>query len=150
MKPTIEQIENAKAILEQANICVIYWSVEDVKGRAKELNILLSEEQVAKILKDMERQHDCNYGVTWETIDYHVRDNGFELDNIRTLDEMFENLEKYNVSITTCENEFYGQPDDNFDTYQLSYENEEDYFGEINHNKTTNVISFVGYEQEEN
>jgi hypothetical protein len=145
MKPTQEQIENAKAILEQANICVIYWGVEDVKGRAKELNILLSEEQVAKVLKDMERTHDCNYGVTWETIDFHVGEIGLEISEIDNLNYMFNVLPKYNISITTCENEFEGEPNDECDTYQLSYENEEDYFGEFVYDKVSNELTFNLY-----
>jgi hypothetical protein len=148
MKPTQEQIEQAKAILEQANICAIYWGVDDVKGRAKELDVLLTNEQAIKIIKDIERQHDANYGVTWETIDCHVRINGLNLFEIDNLDVMFNILEKHNISITTCENEFEGEENDEFDTYQLSYENEEDYFGEFVFDKVSDEITYRRYEEE--
>lgn len=147
MKPTQEQIENAKAILEQANICAIYWGVNDIIGRAKEIDVLLTEEQAIKIIKDIERQHDSTVGVTWETIEFHVRDNGVDLYDIDNVDDMFNILEKHNISITTCENEFQGEENNDFDTYQVSYENEEDYFGEFVHNKVTNVLKFKKYEE---
>ena len=60
---------------------------------------------------------------------------------------MFNILEKHNIEITTCENEFEGEENDEFDTYQVAYENEEDYFGEFVHNKITNVLAFKKYEE---
>jgi hypothetical protein len=54
-------------------IC-IKWSSVDVLTRAEDLGIEITEEQADKILDDMERQHDANYGITWETIDSHLYD----------------------------------------------------------------------------
>jgi hypothetical protein len=55
-------------------ICQIIWSVEDVQGVAKEEDTVLSTEQCENILQTMEHHHDCEYGITWETIKSQVEE----------------------------------------------------------------------------
>ena len=47
----------------------IVWSAGDVIGQAEQMDIVLTPEEVDKVLDNLERHHDCNYGITWETID---------------------------------------------------------------------------------
>ena len=50
----------------------IEWCVEDIIDRAKDNDINISEEQARKVLEDVRRYHDCETGVNWDVIDYHI------------------------------------------------------------------------------
>lgn len=50
----------------------IIWDVEDVLSRADDLGISCSEEQALNILTKIGDAHDCNFGVTWDNIDFHL------------------------------------------------------------------------------
>lgn len=56
----------------------IYWSVEDFKLRAETLaededwREKFDESKFLNSLETMIRKHDCNIGITWETIDYYL------------------------------------------------------------------------------
>lgn len=43
----------------------IIWSIEDVKDMRSDL----SDEQASKVLQHIKQGHDCNYGITWETLE---------------------------------------------------------------------------------
>lgn len=45
------------------------WHTDDIKGRAIELDIELSEDQICNVVDYIVRHIDCNYGITWDTID---------------------------------------------------------------------------------
>lgn len=47
----------------------IEWHIEDVKSRAKERGIKVTDAQSREILEYIERKHDANIGVNWEVID---------------------------------------------------------------------------------
>ena len=47
----------------------IKWSVEDFTMLEKE-GWQITEEQAQEALEHMVRKHDCNNGITWETVDY--------------------------------------------------------------------------------
>lgn len=49
---------------------IITWCVEDVSIRAEDNGVRCTKKMARKILDMMDKQHDCNYGVSWETIDY--------------------------------------------------------------------------------
>lgn len=62
----------------------ITWSTEDVKQQLIEMQEkghytgkTLSDDEAWKILKEVKESHDCNYGITWETIESSI-DNFFE------------------------------------------------------------------------
>jgi hypothetical protein len=51
----------------------IIWSVEDVIDRAEDCHEMgVSIEQSREVLRKMEHYHDCNYGLTWGTIDSYL------------------------------------------------------------------------------
>jgi hypothetical protein len=50
----------------------IVWCDEDVIDRAKEQKIRLSKSKAREILQDMLHHHDCEYGITWGTIDANL------------------------------------------------------------------------------
>lgn len=67
-KETLAKIEAGDAI-------AIIWSIEDVYACAEERERgTLTQEEARKVLKDVEANHDCTYGVSWESIDYAIED----------------------------------------------------------------------------
>lgn len=50
----------------------IIWCVSDVIDRAAENDITLSVEKATEILAEVYRRHDCNNGVTWDTLDCYI------------------------------------------------------------------------------
>ena len=57
---------------DKFGLCVIVWSPEDAIERAKENNITLSQEDAVSIMEQIRHHHDCNYGISWETLDYWI------------------------------------------------------------------------------
>lgn len=43
----------------------ITWHIDDVK----EVRADLTDDQARQVLQYVDRYHDCNYGITWETLD---------------------------------------------------------------------------------
>ena len=62
---------------DDEEIAVAIWTVKDVKLRAEEMHINLSDETAQKIVAAMHRHHDPNIGITWEIIDEYL--NGLEV-----------------------------------------------------------------------
>ena len=52
----------------------IIWSTEDVLHQAKEKGVKLTEDEANQILLQMERKHDADIGINWETIDVYIDD----------------------------------------------------------------------------
>lgn len=68
----------------------LVWSVGDFEGKAQELEevypdegdeytdekpMLYDRSKFSEALSLMERRHDCNYGVTWETVEYYLNEH---------------------------------------------------------------------------
>jgi len=47
----------------------IDWHLEDFEERAKDLDLNLTNDQLIDAMQEVARHHDCNYGITWFTID---------------------------------------------------------------------------------
>ena len=69
----------------ESKAIAIIWCEEDVRGMNKDKNSLselddgftgtpLTDEEVDDVLSRLERNHDCNNGITWDTIDAYVDD----------------------------------------------------------------------------
>ena len=52
----------------------ITWSTEDVLHQAKQKGVNLTEDEANEILLEMERKHDADIGISWETIDVYIDD----------------------------------------------------------------------------
>jgi len=51
--------------------CII-WGVEDVMGQAENMGRDITKEQAEEVLENLESNHDCNLGTTWETIGFWI------------------------------------------------------------------------------
>ena len=56
----------------EGNTISIVWGIDDVMERAKQDEKEITEDQARKVLKMMKDNHDCNYGITWETISAYI------------------------------------------------------------------------------
>ena len=54
----------------------IKWDVIDFLCLEMDDGWSITEEQAQKALEDMIRRHDCNDGVTWETVEYYYTQYG--------------------------------------------------------------------------
>ena len=70
---------------EYPDVIRIEWGVEDFEGRAIDKETMADEREeydepiliydrskFAFALSIMEHKHDCNYGITWDTVDYFL------------------------------------------------------------------------------
>lgn len=61
----------------------IKWSVEDFQDKAKEIGYTITEEQAQEALEAMIHHHDCQYGITWNNVEYYVQDYGERISDER-------------------------------------------------------------------
>ncbi|MBX9791387.1 MAG: hypothetical protein K2Y37_20900 [Pirellulales bacterium] len=75
---TQEAIADIHALLEERRQIAVIWSVEDVQAVREDL----TDDQAWDVLKRCDRKHDCNLGITWDTIEivaddlFPVQDKG--------------------------------------------------------------------------
>ena len=64
-------------------IAYVIWNDEDVRqanaSLAEDAENLTEDEEITQIeceevLERVERRHDCNDGITWETLKFHIED----------------------------------------------------------------------------
>lgn len=69
--------DNAEDFYEKDK-CVVIWGIEDIKNRAQENyghDVVISDKLALQIIEKMQHNHDCNHGITWETIDYYLNES---------------------------------------------------------------------------
>jgi hypothetical protein len=52
----------------------IVWQIDDVQCIAKDMDIHIADDQAIEVLQTLQKNHDAEYGICWETIRYHVQD----------------------------------------------------------------------------
>jgi hypothetical protein len=57
------------------NKIAIVWNTEDVHRAANELEVALTERQAVQVLDSLLDQHNAKYGLRWEDITTHIKDN---------------------------------------------------------------------------
>jgi len=72
--PDIDSLKEAHALLTDENIIYIPWATENVLHQAESRGLKITQEQAQEVLYNMERKHDCEYGITWTTIDCWLDD----------------------------------------------------------------------------
>jgi len=59
----------------EGHVAVAIWCRDDVIGWAKEQrDEVITPEQADEILDEMDRRHDCELGMNWQTIDCYLDD----------------------------------------------------------------------------
>lgn len=91
----LESLSEIITLLKSETVLFLEWNEDDVQGVARqriahiedveECEIKenpLTKEQVADVLRILEKQYDCNYGITWEHL--HMAMDYIDLPNIDT------------------------------------------------------------------
>jgi hypothetical protein len=71
-KPSHEEITAAKEVLKASGYVAVYWTIEDVMWRAKDIKKKVTKKQAQTIVDTLARTHDATIGISWDTIDYHI------------------------------------------------------------------------------
>jgi len=69
-----EMMERLATMDENETVCCVLWTMEDVHGVADNNEETLTDDEARKVLERAESKHDCEYGITWETINDHMID----------------------------------------------------------------------------
>lgn len=67
----MDEWEKLKAEFEQYKLESIKWGIEDFIDLEVD-GFEINEEQAQEALEEMIHQHDCNYGITWDSLSYYV------------------------------------------------------------------------------
>lgn len=51
------------------NTIALHWTVDDVISTCAQRDLIITKEQARKVLGEVLRNHDANYGVSWDTLD---------------------------------------------------------------------------------
>lgn len=71
--PTVkEAIHNLKGVT--GHVAMVYWCEEDVIERAASKGVRLGSRAAGRILDKIDRRHDCETGITWDTLDYYIEE----------------------------------------------------------------------------
>ncbi len=65
-------IKKIKAELKKMGYIGILWHEDDIIETARKNNHTLSQKDASIILQNLQHNHDCNYGITWETINAEI------------------------------------------------------------------------------
>lgn len=52
----------------------ISWGIEDIIDKAKQIGFEINEEIAIDIIASIDKYADCNYGITWETLDFYIEE----------------------------------------------------------------------------
>lgn len=50
----------------------ITWTQDDVLHTANEMGVTLTDQEVRNVLDHIEYNHDANYGISWDTIQFAI------------------------------------------------------------------------------
>lgn len=69
-----DSIEQAKQTLIDAGYFGITWTLPNIVESAKSCGYLIDEKQAREIADSIDNNHDCNIGINWENIHFHIRE----------------------------------------------------------------------------
>jgi hypothetical protein len=76
----VDRINQYQKIQEEENKdkFSIVWSINDVLYQADNEGVSITEDEARHILNMMEKYHDANFGISWETISTYLSDFRYE------------------------------------------------------------------------
>ena len=77
LKSALKNNPRAVNILKRywQNKIAIVWRTEDVHRAANEVEVALTEKEAMTVLETLHRQHNPQYGLKWEDITTHIKEN---------------------------------------------------------------------------
>lgn len=71
--PTIaEAIAHLKTYRGSTACAYALWTPPDVREVARQSKVKLTKDEVDAVLADVHRHHDCNNGITWDTLRFSL------------------------------------------------------------------------------
>jgi hypothetical protein len=71
--PTVAEAKHRLKGIE-GHVAVAIWQRADVIGMAERRGMKLTDEQADEILDNIDRKQDCEFGISWTTIDCYLDD----------------------------------------------------------------------------
>ena len=93
MNPIIFNIKEVENEPLTKRISLI-WCIEDVRHKAKEMNIELTDKDCSDILGYIDRKHDCDLGVSWITLECAINEH---MEEKMTREEKVDELVKQDL-----------------------------------------------------
>lgn len=60
--------------LEKQGYIMVFWHKDDIRSKAEEMEVELTDEQVDEIANDICRNHDAEYGINWDSIEFRIQE----------------------------------------------------------------------------
>ena len=76
LRPVLKNKGRAETILQQfwaAKIAIV-WDLEDVFRAANERNLALSKKEAIKVLQDLQKHHNKQYGLQWKDLTDYIQE----------------------------------------------------------------------------
>lgn len=70
--PTVAEVIKRLNWAKGQHIAVAIWCEEDVIERAKEKGVIMGHKPAAEIMDALDHDHDCELGITWDSLDYYI------------------------------------------------------------------------------
>lgn len=67
-------IDNIKEVYEEQGYFGSHWHIDDIIDKAEEMGYECSIEDAMGIAGIIMKHDDCNYGITWDTLEYAIEE----------------------------------------------------------------------------
>lgn len=76
LKPTLKNPAKAKQILDRfwSDKMALVWDVQDVHTAANEREVALTNREAIKVLQEMHRYHNKQYGLQWKDVTCYIQE----------------------------------------------------------------------------
>jgi hypothetical protein len=77
LKPTLKNPRRAKEILERfwQDKMALVWDTKDVHTAANEREVALTKQEAIKVLQELHRCHNKQYGLRWEDVTAYLEEH---------------------------------------------------------------------------
>lgn len=67
-------LDNIKEVYEEQGYFGSHWHIDDIIDKAEEMGYKCSEKEAMNIAQVIMKYDDCNYGITWDTLEYAIEE----------------------------------------------------------------------------
>ena len=67
-------IDNIKEVYEEQGYFGSHWHIDDIIDKAEEMGYECSIKNAMEIAATIMKHDDCNYGITWDTLEYAIEE----------------------------------------------------------------------------
>ena len=67
-------LEHVQGLDDSQHYAAPIWCTEDVIAKAKEMHKRITKNMANDIIDQIDRKHDCEMGITWDTLECYIDD----------------------------------------------------------------------------